>query len=323
MVRTMDNFLNYNLVRCPSCGSNVEVLLAFAVLAPWLVELPGFEFSEKYSKLMKCDSCDFQFFTYRYNELEMSAIYSGYRGEQYFLTRSKWEPWYSRRIMNAWNPEQNSFGVTSRKIHLHEILQQSKIDVENLCNVLDFGGDLGQFFPESVKGKRYLYDPSQPPFESSGIERVQSLKGLSKQIGLVMSAHTLEHLPDFSNVLGDLGQLLTESGVMYIEVPMDRFKTSRIHATYSYLNYLTKISRHIKFFIFVDFLSGIYRTVFRRIPFWGIIKQAEHINYFSKNSLISLANSANLELIKITEPDYNFGQGAIKLGRISMVLKNP
>jgi len=308
--------------RCPSCSHSVEKVLAFAVLAPWLAELLSFDSSGRYSKLMKCNFCDFQFFTYRYNSLEMSAIYSTYRGERYFVTRHKWEPWYSRKTMNSWNPEQNSFGVTARKNHLLEILHQSGINLEDLCNVLDFGGDLGQFFPEGVNGKRYLYDPSQPPVQKPGIERVQSLTGLSRQIGLVMNAHTLEHLPEFKYVLGDLGSCLTESGVLYIEVPMDAFQTSRLHGTQLYLKYLKLIYKFPKLFILVDFLSGVYRTVFRKIPFWGIVKQSEHINYFSKVSLTYLAKSSNFELLRITEPDYAFGQGAIKLGRISMVLKN-
>ncbi len=273
---------------------------------------------------MKCDFCDFQFFTYRYNELEMSAIYSTYRGDRYFETRHKWEPWYSRKTMNAWNPESNSFGVTARKNHLLEILHQSGINLEDSCNVLDFGGDLGQFFPEGISGKRYLYDPSQPPLQKlgGGVERVQSLAGLSGQIGLVMNAHTLEHLPEFKNVLGDLGPCLTETGVLYIEVPVDAFHTTRIQGSHLYLKYLKVIYKLPKLFISLDFLSGVYRTVFRKIPFWGIVKQSEHINYFSKVSLTYLAKSANFELLRITEPDYAFGQGAIKLGRISMVLKN-
>jgi hypothetical protein len=309
--------------RCPNCSNGVEQILSFAVLAPWLAELLGFKSAGKYSELMNCNFCDFRFFTYRYSELEMSAIYSTYRGERYFQTRHKWEPWYSQKTMNAWNPEQNSFGVTARKNHLLEILQQSGIQLGNSCNVLDFGGDLGQFFPEGLNGKKYLFDPSQPPLQKPGVERIQSLEGLSRQIGLIMNAHTLEHLPFFRRVLGDLGPCLTESGVLYIEVPMDAFQTNRIHRNHVYLKYLKLVYKFPQLFKFLDFLSGLYRTVFRRIPFWGIVKQSEHINYFSKASLTYLAKSANFELLRITEPDYTFGQGAIKLGRISMVLKNP
>jgi hypothetical protein len=198
-------------------------------------------------------------------------------------------------------------------------LDDFNVKINNDCSVLDFGGDLGQFFPSGITGKKYLLDPSSSVI-SGGIIRVNSLESLDHTVDLVMNCHTLEHLPLLHEQVPNIAKILSQDGYIYVEVPLDRFATSRFCKSTSYLLYLRFLRKFVPLFICVDFLTGLYRLSFRKIPFGGIVKQSEHLNYFSKNSLVKLLHM-DFRVIGVTEPDYDFSQGRIKMGRIAIVGK--
>ena len=308
---------------CPICGSSTSYLLAYSVVAPWILELVAHE-SEGYleSEYRRCQDCSLEFFTYRYSEKEMNALYSIYRSDVYFKVRHKWEPWYTRSSMNSFDPEVNLAGVNNRKNFMQDFLELNRVKLAELENVLDFGGDLGQFFPEQVSGKKYLFDPSGDSTKSSDISRVKNLSVIKGQIGLVMNCHTLEHLTFPKETVSQLGELLSPKGVLYIEVPFDKFRTSRFHRTNLYKAYLKGMSKYRFIFTLVDFFTGIYRLKFKRIAPLGIVKQSEHINYFSRESLEKLVSLPTLNYLGISEPDLKFGQGIFKLGRIALVAES-
>jgi hypothetical protein len=247
----------------------------------------------------------------------MTGLYSGYRGEHYFQVRRRFEPWFTRGALTFWDPSKNPTAVAERRNYMSETLSIFGVELNMKSAALDFGGDLGQFFPDGITGKKYLFDPSVSGVPGE-VTRVKSLTSLNSSLGLVMNCHTLEHLPILHDQTHSMAQLLTQNGYLYIEVPLDRFKTSTLHKTSLYKLYIHLLLKIIPLFILVDFFSGLYRLLFGRIPFWGIVKQSEHLNYFSKESLLRLVKG-KVEVIGVSEPDLKFGQGRIKVGRIALV----
>ncbi len=311
----MNTKVNIPLSNCRVCKSSAVEFNAYAVVAPWIERLVGSN-EPIPTALLHCPSCDFDFFSHGYTNSQMDSLYSGYRGEKYFQTRRLFEPWFTRRSLDFWNPAKNPRAVVERREYMSETFRLFGVKLGGNCDVLDFGGDLGQFFPSGLTGKKYLFDPSDTAVPI-GITRVTSLSALNASLGLVMNCHTLEHLPVLQGQAESMSNLLTNDGYLYLEVPLDRFKTSAFHKTPIYKFYLRFLIRILPLFIVTDLLTGMYRLLFRRIPFWGIVKQSEHLNYFSKKSLLALIG-AEVEVIGVTEPDLNFGQGRIRVGRIAL-----
>lgn len=306
-------------MNCELCGSSNTKLLAHAVLAPWITEIFNDDEQCRTSQLLRCIDCEFQFFSHRYSDEEMNKLYSDYRGTRYYQIRHKHEPWFTRSVMHGWDPQINPQAVNSRRTYMFQCLKASGINLNEVSNVLDFGGDLGQFFPEESLGERYLIDPANVVIVEDGITRIQNIEFLENKCGLIMNCHTLEHIPNLRKTMLSIVPAMKKGGFLYIEVPMDGFQVSRLHVSELYRFYLSVLNKSRFLFTMIDFASGVYRTFRFRIPFWGIVKQSEHINYFSAKSLEGLLNIDGIKVLAISDPDLNFGQGRIKLGRISLV----
>jgi len=306
-------------VKCELCGSFDISLLSHAIIAPWVAKLTSTTRKNSFSSLLECRTCGFRYFSYRYSHAELNQIYSSYRSEQYFQVRNSFEPWFTRSSMNSWDPKSNLKKVNLRRKHLLSFLNECGVHLGSIHNVLDFGGDLGQFFPDEPTGERYLIDPGNTKYRNDGINRIESVEVLNKNCGLIMSSHTLEHIPNLRSTLKGMSSALRQGGFLYIEVPADLFKVSRIHSKNFYNQYLDFLSRIKILFVALDFATGVYRTFSRSIPFWGIVKQSEHINYFQPITLEKLLTSTGLRVLAISKPDYDFAQGLIRTGRISLL----
>jgi hypothetical protein len=98
------------LSNCILCGSTTVTFKSHALVAPW-IELLINSLSVLQTSLLHCSDCDLDFFSYRYSDLEMNALYSGYRGEKYFSFRRRFEPWFTQRSLNYWDPVKNPSAV--------------------------------------------------------------------------------------------------------------------------------------------------------------------------------------------------------------------
>ena len=306
-----------NKMNCFICQSNTE-FISHAVVAPWISELFGT--SNNYSKLYKCLKCDFIFFDVRYNDRQMELLYKDYRGENYLRVRKKWEPWYSQSENSTYEIDVNPQNVTTRKLLMSKAFRNFGVS-RNFENCLDFGGDSGQFFPENVKGKKFLLDPSSKQIKDSDISIVHDLKEIVEPLDLILNSGVLEHINRPKEVVFELINMLAKDGILYIEVPLDNFKVHVFHKTNMYRKYLKLIQRTKIIFVILDFLSGAYRRYFRTIPFFGIVKQSEHINYFGEKSLTELVAEKNLDF-RLTPPDYEFKHGKLRMGHLSLLVFN-
>jgi Methyltransferase domain len=295
-------------IGCPICGKDSEGL-AHGVVAPFVSTLSGLPLGEP-TLLRRCDECDLAFFDSRYGDRELSALYGHYRDDEYLVARRHWEPWYSRNVNDAGSPDAEF--VSERRSFMTAVLDAAGMTARLECAV-DFGGDEGQFFPNVSIGRRIVCDVSNREL-AGGIEHISRLSELADtKPDLFIVAHVLEHLTDPLQPLEEIRRSIADDGIIYVEVPLDRFRVSRFHAGTRYQRYLGSLVRHRFPFMGLDFLSGVSRQFRSSIPSLGVIKQSEHINYFSDRSVKAALVASGFTIVA-QRSDENAKVGGIRFG---------
>jgi Methyltransferase domain len=296
---------------CIICDHEVS-LSSYGVVAPFIAELTQSPAMSPVT-LQHCEACQFSFFSHRYSDTELAAIYGGYRGSDYLRVRKRWEPWYGSAVNGAY--QVGSEEVRSRTAFMDELIAKATDGKFNVA--VDFGGDEGQFFPDSAVGRKIVIDVSGKPM-LAGVELYEDLKSLGTSPDLVMICHVLEHLNDPVALLREVCKVIDAQGVLYVEVPMDMPRLHGWHARAAYQKYLVGVGRTRWPLVASDFLSGVSRQVGFRIPRLGVVKQSEHINYFTDRSLKALLSKAGFNVIAhVAEPTATVG--GLRLGKLGMV----
>lgn len=309
-----------NITPCPSCDRPAK-FLAHGVIAPWIVELCTIR--DNRTSLCRCLECRLNFFSHRYSEDELTALYSDYRSDRFFRLRQSWEPWYNASVNEAFSDRRsNDNQIEDRRDYTRQRLRDAGIVLEDLEGCLDFGGDHGQFIPQEINGKLFVVEKgSSNKSSTEGIAFVESLEEVPTDVDLVLNCYVLEHLPRIKDLLPDMRMKLRPGGFVHFEVPLDKFAVSRVHRSSVYRQYLQFLTRHKLLFSTIDFLTGVYRHLFRRIVWFGIVKQSEHINYFDSFSLKYYLESHGGEIVFLSEPDLKYRVGSVRQGRISCTVK--
>lgn len=256
----------------------------------------------------------------------MSQIYSSYRSGKYKSIRRTWEPWYTSGINELYTSDDARVEVSARKERMSRQFQQAKIE-EEFTNCLDFGGDDGQFFPDSIRGNRYLVDLSSScsSHRNSEITIVPNIEAIPEKLDLIMSCMVMEHLSSFAESMSAITRKLFRSGtkqkgLFYLEIPRDSFNVGNWAKSSAYYNYLTLISKVPPLFIVLDFLTGVSRNFFRTIPIFGIVKQSEHINYFSEKAISKLVGKY-LEVLFVSDENLKETYGYFRLGFLALIAR--
>jgi hypothetical protein len=305
---------------CPSC-LGPSSLTAHAVIAPWIQELCASTITGE-TELRSCNSCGLGFFSHRYESDEVDALYGNYRQEIFFETRHKWEPWYNRDVNNAFTDSESSqeqIGV--RRSFTARCLERSGRNLSDMHGCVDFGGDRGQFIPREINPPHFVVEHNSATKATIGpVTFVDDISSISTKVDLVMNCYVLEHLSDLSDVLSEMRSLLSSSGLIHLEVPLDRFRCSRFHKTSLYSRYIRWLSRHRRSFIAVDLISGVFRQYLSRIPWFGVVKQSEHVNYFDQKSLRTFIETRGGRVLFTSEPDLKYRVGRIRQGRLACIV---
>jgi SAM-dependent methyltransferase len=260
------------------------------------------------SQLRRCDACGMTYFSVRYTDEQMEHLYSGYRGPTYVAQRRRWEPWYAAKVNDAYSSE--SQAVADRLGFMTRTLETAGLP-SHLHLAVDFGGDEGQFFPDIDIDRRVVCDLSNRPLPPD-IEHVSSLDQLGPDTAdLVIVAHVLEHMSDPVGPLDEIHRAMADDGLLYIEVPLDGFATGPGQSSPRYEAYVRWLAHRRVAFIAVDFVSGLSRQFFSRIPTFGVVKQSEHINYFDSASLLGMAGFT----VVAERADPGGKAGGLRLGR--------
>lgn len=252
----------------------------------------------------------------------MDRLYSNYRKGSYADKRKVWEPWMREKDIGGCDPVVNKENVEKRRTLIEDAFIEAGINREFNLTV-DFGGDQGQFFPKQSTGKKYLLDLSAKPEsvdDNKDFSLISALEEIGEGIDLILNCFVLEHVSQPKEFLKSLVIHLGENGVLFIQVPLDNFTVSRFHKTTLYKKYLNFLNKTKFLFIIIDFFTGVHRLLTRRIPFWGICKQSEHINYFSSISL-NLLGSYVAKDVWVSQPNMNYRHGRLPAGHISAVIK--
>jgi hypothetical protein len=251
------------------------------------------------------------YFSHRFDDDTLAAMYSGYRNERYLSIRRRWEPWYSRDANSATEP--GSEAVAERVGFVTSIVG-SYIDINSLRNIVDYGGDEGQFFPAGYSGPKYVIEVSGKDLVD-GVQAASSLDELPDRPHLVIAAHLLEHLVDPAALVKEIRAAVGDDGLFYAEVPLDRPKVRRWHAGTPYRGFLKWVSATRAGWIAADFAAGVARNFGRRVPRLGAVKQSEHINYFSAQSLQALLADGGFRVVS-TQADATASVGGLRMGRL-------
>jgi len=309
-------------MRCVICKQGTE-FIAHALLAPWLSKL--IEGNEIRSRLFQCSACDFKFFEYRYTETEINQIYSSYRSGRYASLRKIWEPWYTSGINDLYKNTEASVEISKRKNRMLQQFDKATVEIK-FRNCLDFGGDDGQFFPEAISGNRYLIEASAitDSIDENKIRIAPSIEAIPEDLDLIMCCMAMEHLSSFDQFMTAVRKKLVHSskggGLFYVEIPMDGFRVGKWARTDAYFHYLTLVSKFPPIFIALDFLTGLVRNYFKVIPIFGIVKQSEHINYFSRKAIAELLNK-ELKVLFVSEDNLREKYGHFRLGFLAAIAR--
>lgn len=238
----------------------------------------------KKCELIHCKNCGFAYFNYRFSEEEVKKLYKNYRDDEYQNLRQESESWYTADINKLIG--NNKKEIYSRNKNLTNLLKKTKLFYpDKNMNVLDFGGDSGQFIPEFLNiCNRYVYDIS----DKKVLEGIKTLKTLDEcyhqQYDLIICANVLEHVVNPDETLKVLKSLLSKNGLLYIEVPYDSpfYKNFFLNFQYLFNPYFKK--KDILKYFFSRFLKSYYTM-------------HEHINYFTEKSVQNLLKNNDFKLL--------------------------
>lgn len=156
-----------------------------------------------------CNQCQLLFLDIRFDDKEMSRIYSGYRNEEYVALREHYEPGYRSRneLLNK--------GVN----FLDEVEAFIRPHLRRSPSVLDWGGDTGKNTPFKSENRQVdIYDISGKD-TVLGARRVTKEMISSQIYDLVVCSQVLEHVPYPADVLNQVRDCMKKDTLLYIELP--------------------------------------------------------------------------------------------------------
>jgi hypothetical protein len=158
-----------------------------------------------------CRSCHHLFLDIRFNDVEMSALYSGYRDERYTALREHYEPGYRARN-DRLNAGYKYIPAIEAFIAPHVAAQPA---------ILDWGGDTGKNTPFKSSARLiHIFDISQVPV-LAGAQSVDKEATRSVGYDLIVCSHVLEHIPFPKDEILDIKKSMRKGTVLYIELPYE------------------------------------------------------------------------------------------------------
>ena len=308
----------FSRTTCPVCGG-AHAKSYWALVAPFLRIYALDRDAPTTTQLRDCLECGHRFFRERYTEAEMARLYSGYRGERYLRIRQAWEPWYSTQV----NDQNLSAAVIhNRQQALRELLQLVGIHSAEGRVLVDVGGDAGQFIPQDLCEEAYVVEASdRKPID--GVQGLSQLDALPRPADVVLCLHVLEHLPDPKRFLQGLvaSQRLAPGCMVVLEVPQERIRLGPGLGRTWYANGLCWLANQRWLVIPLDLASTVARIKIGWLMAPLFIKQHEHVQFYTAQSLQRLAEGVGLEVVLLLAPQDS--QGAGFRGVIRLVARVP
>ncbi|MEO8812691.1 MAG: class I SAM-dependent methyltransferase [Caulobacteraceae bacterium] len=276
---------------CPACAGASHTSWP-ALVAPFIQNY-ALNHHAGHCRLVECRSCGLRYFDKRYEPKELARLYGDYRGVDYQAARQRDERGYTRQFNEGLGDD-----AETRNAALREFLKRNAL-TEIDRDVVDYGGDRGDYIPNCFVGRRYVYDISGKP-TIDGVERIDNVADLEiLKPEFVLLAHVLEHLPDPSEVLSHIGKIMPPGGVLYVEVPLERPALRWLAKGPGYGRWLDFISRHAFLLRVMAVYDATARKLFGVIPPLGCAVLHEHINFFHAPSLRALLERSGFGIVSI------------------------
>ncbi|CAK0764047.1 Methyltransferase domain-containing protein [Gammaproteobacteria bacterium] len=158
-----------------------------------------------------CNNCHHLFSDIRFSEMEMGALYQGYREEEYMVLREKYEPGYKER-----NEKLND-----TIDYLPKIEKFLSRYLTFPIRILDWGGDTGKNTPfKTCNTEFHIYDISDKEMVC-GAKRIEKAIATKNQYDLVVCSNVLEHVPYPIEVVTDIKKSMGSDSLLYVEVPLE------------------------------------------------------------------------------------------------------
>jgi len=208
-----------------------------------------------------CLDCNLIFLDMRFDDEELGRLYKNYRGKNYLKLRSKYEPGY-----NLINKIQN-LPITYIKNIENFLTPLLKFPIK----ILDFGGDDGHNTPfKNLKNIIHVYDISNKVVKK-GVKNVNK-KNMLKKYDLIILSQVIEHVSYPKVIIDEVKNILDKNSIFYIELPLEK--------------------------LFQKIWNGGKKKEFlkclKKKKHWH-----EHINFYSKKSLVKLLGQCGLKIIKM------------------------
>jgi len=199
----------FTITNCPCCDRVTQTIMP-AYLSQFVVwRTTGVKPESNVKNLLiQCDTCNFYFSDIRFTDEEIARLYKDYRGNEYNQMRLECEPNYKVELYS------DNY-VKQRKEFINKLIE---CYTSNIKSVLDYGGDNGDYIPESLSSiDRYVFD-------LSGIDPLPGIKkydfNKNQTFDFVMNCQVLEHVPDINQLIKKLKNLT--KNYIYVEVPTYR-----------------------------------------------------------------------------------------------------
>ena len=166
-------------------------------------------------KIYRCDECDFCFVSPMPSNKDLNYFYEN-------IYRSDGRPPY----LVSENYEDQKKHYLEDKNLSYLLYLTSLIDVRKIKNLYDFGGgdgDLGfalkKRFPHlnlsCTEGDTYC----DQILTDRGYTNYKNLDDINKKIDLIVTTHSMEHLPDINSIFEKFSEILNPKGYIFFEVP--------------------------------------------------------------------------------------------------------
>ncbi|MFO0735179.1 MAG: methyltransferase domain-containing protein [Labilithrix sp.] len=281
--------MTYRVSTCPSCSSQAWKAYP-AIIAPFVAEYalsapPG------RTRLIECEDCGLRFFEDRLSDAEIAKLYDGYRGDRYYEVRHRHEPWYTRAMNDGQGDD------AARRATIERVVKRQ---VSHVGELLDFGGDRGQYIPEGLADRSFVHEISGVP-SVPGVELLATEKELEgRSFDLVLLCHVLEHASEPRRLVERIAKLLRDrDSLLYVEVPFERPSLRLLGRGKISSGWLGAIRRVRPALLAADLLSTALRHKLDVVPPLGVVKLHEHVNFFDERSLRAALASAGLEVVSV------------------------
>ena len=284
---------------CHWCLSPSIEVLCGAVIAPWIQGEHESKIAsqERLSEYCRCNVCGLYFYSKRFTESQLEMMYSHYRDEKYQKRRQRFEPWYTKSVNCGIGNSQETIALRKANLLCLVNLAFTNGMIALPRSIVDWGGDQGQFIPDFKHAPNKLVYEVSNVAPISGVNRTSSIEGIrAVNPDFIMVCHVLEHDHLARETVNTISELLPENGLLYIEVPDDRISVTPKHRA-SVRRQLFLLNHKLLFIVLDAYSLLTLRILKKRMPF-QTLKQSEHVNFFSRDSIVMVMKSLGFELIE-------------------------